>query len=193
MLARPGENRHLPAQERHSRLVGKHSTSALCLCDGAVVSGDAPTVRHATPDDAGEVARLLHDFNTEFDTPSPGVEVLAPRLRHLLAGNDTVALLAGAPAVGVALVTLRPNVWYDGPVALLDELYVVPEHRGHGIGSAIIAELLATARQRRVGLIEINVDEADVDAQRFYERHGFSGFEPTTSERAFHFSRELAD
>ncbi len=154
---------------------------------------DEWTPRRATPDDADEVARLLHDFNTEFDTPSPGVEVLAPRLRGLLAGADTVAILAGAPAVGLALVTLRPNVWYAGPVALLDELYVVLDLRDRGIGSAIVAELLAMAQERQVGLIEINVDEADVDAQRFYERHGFSGFEPTTRERAFYYSRELVD
>lgn len=157
------------------------------------MDGTAWTPRRATPDDADEVARLLHDFNTEFDTPSPGPAVLAPRLRDLLAGDETVAILAGVPAVGVALVTLRPNVWYAGPVALLDELYVVPDLRDRGIGSAIIAELMAMAQERRVGLIEINVDEDDVDAQRFYERHGFSGVDPTTSERAFYFSRELAD
>ncbi len=51
--------------------------------------------RLATPDDAFEVARLLHDFNTEFDTPSPGVDVLADRLRVLLAGEQTMAILAG--------------------------------------------------------------------------------------------------
>jgi GNAT superfamily N-acetyltransferase len=149
------------------------------------------TPQRATPDDADEIARLLHDFNTEFDTPSPGVEVLAGRLRGLLAETDTVAILAGAPAVGLALVTLRPNVWYDGPVALLDELYVVPDLRDRGIGSEIVAELMSMARDRQVGLIEINVDEADLDAQRFYERHGFSCLEPTTQERAFYFSREL--
>jgi GNAT superfamily N-acetyltransferase len=155
------------------------------------MSRDQPIIRDATPDDADEIARLLHDFNTEFDTPSPGVEVLAGRLRGLLAETDTVAILAGAPAVGLALVTLRPNVWYDGPVALLDELYVVPDLRDRGIGSEIVAELMSMARDRQVGLIEINVDEADVDAQRFYERHGFSCLEPTTQERAFYFSREL--
>jgi GNAT superfamily N-acetyltransferase len=156
---------------------------------------DEPTIREATPDDAGEVARLLHDFNTEFDTPSPGVDVLAARLRELLAGGDTFAILAGTspgtPAVAVALVTLRSNVWYSGPVALLDELYVVPRLRGHGIGSALIDRLGSMARARGVDLIEINVDEGDVDTRRFYERHGFSATEPGSTERAFYYSREL--
>jgi GNAT superfamily N-acetyltransferase len=148
--------------------------------------------RLATVDDAGDVARLLHDFNTEFGAPSPGADVLAARLRVLLAGGETMAILAGTPAVAVALVTLRPNVWYSGQVALLDELYVVPHLRGHGIGSAIIKLLVSTSRANGVDLIEINVDEGDVDAQRFYVRHGFSSTEPPTNERAFYFFRELA-
>lgn len=152
--------------------------------------GDA-TPRRATVGDAGEVARLLHDFNTEYDVESPGSEVLAARLRTLLAGDRTVALLAGEPAVGVALVTLRPDVWYEGPVALLDELYVVPRLRGRGVGSGLIGALLAWARSERVALVEINVDEGDVGAQRFYERHGFSVIDPDPQERALHLSREL--
>jgi len=150
--------------------------------------------RLATVDDADEVARLLHDFNTEFATPSPGADVLAARLRVLLAGDETFALLAGAagtPAVGVGLVTLRPNVWYDGRVALLDELYVVPDLRSRGIGAALVDLLLSACRARGVDLIEINVDEGDVDAQRFYERHGFSPTDLDSDERAFYFSREL--
>jgi GNAT superfamily N-acetyltransferase len=149
------------------------------------------TTRLATPDDAERVARLLHEFNREFDTPSPGVEVLARRLRRLLAGDETIAILAGAPAVGVALVTFRPNVWYAGRVALLDELYVVPSLRSHGIGAAIIDHLLTLARDEGVELVEINVDEGDVDAQRFYLRHGFSATEPGSSERAFYYFQEL--
>ncbi len=148
-------------------------------------------VRRATVDDAAVLAQLLHDFNTEFETPSPGPEVLASRLRQLLATPTTFALLAGTPAVAFALVTLRSNVWYDGSVALLDELYVVPELRDQGIGSAIMSNLLTIAETTGVDLIEINVDEADVDTQRFYVRHGYSAIEPDTGERAFYFSREL--
>lgn len=154
---------------------------------------DDVAVRLATPDDAVALAQLLHDFNTEFDTPSPGPGVLAPRLADLLAASSTFAVLAGTPAVGLALVTVRPNVWYDGPVALLDELYVAPERRDEGLGTALLAEVIEQSTARGVELVEINVDEGDVDAQRFYVRHGFSAAEPDTGERAFYFFRELGD
>jgi GNAT superfamily N-acetyltransferase len=147
--------------------------------------------RRAGRDDAEVVARLLHDFNTEFDTPSPGTAILTRRLQSLLTEPSTIAYLAGEPAAGVALVTLRSNVWYDGPVALLDELYVEPDRRGGGLGAAMIRLLLADADDLGVSAIEINVDAGDVDAQRFYERHGFSGADPDTGERAFYYFLEL--
>jgi GNAT superfamily N-acetyltransferase len=148
--------------------------------------------RLTTADDADEVGRLLHDFNAEFNSPSPGARVLADRLRALLGDDETFAIVAGTPAVALALVTLRPNVWYVGKVAVLDEMYVVPHLRGQGIGSAIIENLIANSRARGVDLIEINVDEGDVDAQRFYERHGFVSTEPGSTERSFYYSKELA-
>ncbi|WP_404433667.1 GNAT family N-acetyltransferase [Microbacterium lacus] len=154
-------------------------------------AGNLSAARRATPEDAPIVARLLHDFNTEFDAASPGVGVLAPRLRKLLASPTTFALLVGDRAEGVALVTLRTNVWYPGPVALLDELYVTPDRRGQGLGSAMILLLLDECRSLGVSAIEIGVDAPDVDAQRFYERHGFQGVDPDTGDRAFWYSLEL--
>ncbi len=158
------------------------------LYRGAMTTAE---VRRATVDDAERVAELLHDFNTEFDTDSPGPPVLAERLRGLLAGTQTFALLSGDPAVGLALVTLRPNVWYPGAVALLDEMYVAPAARGDGIGGAIVDRLIADCRRDGVSAIEINVDEGDIDAQRFYARHGFHGSDPQTDERALYFFQEL--
>ena len=155
------------------------------------MGADGWVPRLATVDDAEAIARLLHDFNSEFATPSPGPGVLAPRLRVLLAGDATLAIVAGEPPVAVALVTLRPNVWYAGPVALLDELYVVPHLRGRGIGSAVVEQLIVVARGSGVELVEINVDEGDIDAHHFYERHGFVATDPGSGERAFYYSQEL--
>lgn len=144
-------------------------------------------VRVATPDDAHHVAAMLHAFNTEFDTPTPGVRVLEGRLREQLSGSSMFAIVTDGPPVGLALVSLRPNAWFDGPVALLDELYVAPELRSQGIGSALLATARAEARRRGAELMEINVDGPDTDARRFYERHGFSCVEPDTGEVALYY------
>jgi GNAT superfamily N-acetyltransferase len=148
-------------------------------------------VRIATVHDADSVAALLHDFNTEFDTPSPGVDVLAGRLAALLATEHTIALLAETPPVGVALITLRSNVWFDGGVALLDELYVRPDRRGQGIGTAIIEHAIDLVHRRGAGLFEINVDEGDAGARRFYERHGFTTTPDGQAERMLYYERAL--
>jgi GNAT superfamily N-acetyltransferase len=155
-------------------------------------------VRVAGPGDAAVAARMLDAFNREFETATPGTGVLTGRLQRLLAQGDVVAVLAddpavgsADPAVGIALLTLRPNVWYDGPVALLDELYVVPGRRGEGIGSALLRAVEQVTRERAGELVEINVDGEDVDARRFYERHGYRNTEPGREDQLLYYFREL--
>ena len=145
----------------------------------------------ATRTDASVVAGLLHAFNTEFDTPTPSPEVLAERLSGLLTGGNLVALLAGEPPVGLAVVSFRPSVWYDGPVATLDELYVAPELRGRRIGHALLSRVEELARERGAGSVEINVDGEDGDARRFYEAHGYTHTEPGAPEPMYFYYRDL--
>ena len=113
--------------------------------------------RTATEDDAVVVAELLDRFNREFNTATPGPIVLASRLERLFLGGDVMAVLAGTPAVGVALLTMRPNVWYNGPVGLLDELYVVPGERRRGIGAALLRTAESLCRHRGGELLEIKL------------------------------------
>ena len=147
-------------------------------------------VRRAGVEDAATVGALLHDFNTEFDTPTPGAEVLAGRLRTLLAGDDLVALLHGDPADGFAVVSFRPNVWFDAPVALLDELYVRPDLRGRRIGHALIEAVEALAAARGGRIVEVNVDGEDTDARRFYAAHGYAFIEPGATEPSYYYAKE---
>lgn len=147
-------------------------------------------VRRGGVDDAEVVAALLHDFNTEFDTPTPGAAVLTERLRTLLAGDGLVALLHGDPPDGLAVVSFRPNVWFDAPVALLDELYVRPGLRGRGIGDALITAVEALAAERGGRVVEVNVDGEDTDARRFYVAHGYSNTEPGATEPSYFYVKE---
>ncbi len=143
--------------------------------------------------EAATVATLLDAFNREFDTPTPGPTVLTARLERLLFGPDVFAVLAGEPSVAVALVSMRPNVWYDGPVALLDELYVAPRYRSRGIGSVVLEQVETAARQRGAELLEINVDGEDADARRFYEGHGYTNTEPGQDEPMLYYYRDLTN
>ena len=142
-------------------------------------------VRRATAGDAGVLAGLLHDFNTEFETETDSADVLGARFARLLARDDVVALLAeddGVP-VGFALVVLRPAIWFDGPVSHLDELYVVPRLRDRGIGTLLLAQCREETAALGSPEMHINVDEVDEDTRRFYERHGFVNVEDGTDWR----------
>jgi len=156
-----------------------------------MTAADEPLVRRASVGDAATVATLLDAFNREFETPTPGVPWLVTRLRDLLAGQDVAALLVGEPAVGIAVLSFRLNVWYPGPVALLDELYVEPDHRRRRLGHALLEAACAYARERGCEVLEINVDGEDVDARRFYEAHGFTNTEPGQTEPMYYYFREL--
>ncbi len=141
-------------------------------------------LRAASPADARTLADLLYAFNVEFDTPTPQPDVLAERLATLLGRDDMAALLIGDSPKGFALMTFRPSVWDAGPVCLLEELYVQPERRGQGLGTQLLHRAFAVAREHGSETFEVNVDEEDVDAQRFYERHG-------VSRSALYFERSL--
>lgn len=144
----------------------------------------------AAPADAGRAAVLLDAFAREFGSPSDGVDVLTRRLAVLLERRDVVLLLHGDD--GLALTCLRPTSFVDGMAALLEELYVVPEARNVGIGTALLQRSIEEARLRGAEWFEIGVDESDVDAQRFYERHGFSNrANEEDDERMLLFERDL--
>lgn len=136
-------------------------------------------VRRATPDDAGVLARMLWDFNTEFETDTDDVDVLAARFARLLALDPMVAVLAedDGRAVGFALLSTRPAIWFDGPVSQLEELYVVPELRSRGIGTQLLDLSRRLVCEMGSPEMHIGVDEVDVDTRRFYERHGFVNIE----------------
>lgn len=156
-----------------------------------LMTSEIEATRIATAAEAREVAELLDRFNREFDTPSPGPAVLTARLERLLSGPQVVALLAGGPEVAVAVLTLRPNVWCEGSVALLEELYVVPAQRGRGIGAVLLKAAEAVVRERGGELVEINVDGEDADARRFYERHGYTNHDPGQTQPQLYYHRDL--
>lgn len=158
-----------------------------------MIRAEGIDLSRAAHERAHDVAAMLSDFNAEFDTPCPTIDVLAERFERLLRRDDVVVCIAdsGEHPVGFAFLTLRPSPYYAGPIAMLEELYVCPERRGQGIGTAIMDRVEAALSEAHVTEIQINVDEVDVDARRFYERRGFSHHESGQDYRMFCYIKEL--
>lgn len=138
---------------------------------------DSRAIRRAQVADAPKVAGLLHDFNTEFSDPTPGVDVLAPRIARLLEEGEVTVLLGGEGPDGFALFRLRPSLWADALEAYLEELYVAPPRRGEGTGRALLEETMRAAREAGAIRVDLCTGETDTAARALYESCGFTNHE----------------
>ena len=120
------------------------------------------------------MGRLLHDFNREFNEPTPAATALADRMRQLLNGGDTLVLLADDRPYALAVLRVRAAIWSTGQECYLAELYVTPARRGQGLGRALMEAAVREARERGADTMDIGVDEPDHVARHLYESLGFT-------------------
>ncbi|HEY3725575.1 MAG TPA: GNAT family N-acetyltransferase [Solirubrobacteraceae bacterium] len=137
----------------------------------------AHCIRRATLVDAAAVGRLLYDFNREYDDPTPDPEAMAARVRELIAAEQITVLVAGQPAVGVSVLRFRPALWSQALECYLAELYVVPGHRGRGIGRALMEASIELARAEGADHMDLGTGENDTAARALYESLGFTNNE----------------
>jgi GNAT superfamily N-acetyltransferase len=52
-------------------------------------------------------------------------------------------------------------------------IMTAPSHRGQGIGSMLIAQVVDACRRRGITTLDVTVDAANHGARRFYTEHGF--------------------
>jgi ribosomal protein S18 acetylase RimI-like enzyme len=133
--------------------------------------------RPASVADAPEVARLLHDFQTEFSEPVPELDVLAERVAQFIEREEATFLLAGSGPDGVAEVRFRASIMTGALDAYLEELYVAPAKRGQGLGRALLEASMETARRQGARRMELGTSEDDTAARDLYESAGFTNRE----------------
>ena len=99
-------------------------------------------------------------FAIDFDARRSWLD---QRLRSHRAEGGTIVVGLDAAARPAGFVTLDPANGY------LDQLCVAPRELGSGLASA----LLDAAKRLAPGLVELDVNEDNRRARRFYEREGF--------------------
>src|SRR5207245_8688855 len=129
----------------------------------------------ATASDCRECARLLVDQLGEH-----GVEASTERLARVL--EDVAADIArgflmlardSGRIVGVAYVATILSAEHCGPVAWLEELYVTPDYRHRGIGTALVTAVLEKAPRAGIVAVALGIGGAHDCVVPLYEWHGY--------------------
>jgi len=92
--------------------------------------------------------------------------------------------------VGFAQARYRLSVWTGADDCWLEDLFVSEAARGGGHGRALVEAVVKSARERGCRRVELDVNEQNTGAIRFYESLGFST-EPKPPGRTLFVSRLL--
>jgi GNAT superfamily N-acetyltransferase len=147
----------------------------------ALVPRLAAEVRRATVDDLDDVLELWAQARAEQLQAGrqvwPGDEQLRPRLAEALADGSAEVLLAGwegRPA-GFVLLRIAPlSLLADAPAVHLEQLYVVPRLRRHGIARALLGRVVVRADRTGAEQVVCSVLPWARDTHRFFARLGFT-------------------
>jgi GNAT superfamily N-acetyltransferase len=145
--------------------------------------GATPQIRAARRDD---LMRIVEIF--ELGSLVPGKELPSDPRPYEAAwpeidggpGGLLVAEVDGVVVGACQLIVFRHFQSRGGRCAEIESVHVHPEHRGHGIGHALVQAAIEKARELGCYRIQLTSNLERVDAHRFYESLGF-----TASHRGF--------
>ena len=110
-------------------------------------------------------------FAIDFEARRPW---LFERLHAHLAAGGAIVVGLDADREPAGFITVDPRSGY------LDQLCVSPEEKGSGLAAALVDE----AKRLSPGVVELDANEANERAIRFYEREGFVFVTRGTSEHS---------
>jgi GNAT superfamily N-acetyltransferase len=133
------------------------------------------SIREVRPEDVPAVVRLVHEL---------ALYEREPESCHLTEEQLSTALFGPAPAlfghvaesdgevVGCALWFLNFSTWRGVHGIYLEDLFVRPEHRGSGLGRALLARLAEVCAERGYGRLEWSVLDWNEPSIAFYRSLG---------------------
>jgi len=132
-------------------------------------------IRPAEAADVPLIAELIRGL-ARFEKLEHEVTMTEKRLAENLFGQhryaETLIAEEAGVSVGFALFFHNFSTFLAQPGIYLEDLFVIPEHRGRGIGRALLRQLARVAVERGCGRLEWSVLDWNRDAIDFYERLG---------------------
>ncbi len=136
------------------------------------------TVRAARPEDSDQIAAIWNHEVLWTDTTTDTEPRDAQAQREWLEGHagryPALVAVAGDEVIAYgSLAPYRPKPAFARTVE--DSVYVKPGHRGAGLGTLVLRELIRRARAYGCHSILARITSENLASIRLHERHGFSG------------------
>jgi GNAT superfamily N-acetyltransferase len=133
------------------------------------------TIRPARPDDVESIASLIRELAAYEKLEGHAKATAEDLARHLFGDRPSAEVLIaeseGNP-VGFALFYPTFSTFRGQPGLYLEDLFVRPEHRGQGIGKALLANLARIALDRGCCRLEWVVLNWNTPSIEFYRSQG---------------------
>jgi ribosomal protein S18 acetylase RimI-like enzyme len=122
---------------------------------------------------ARDLAEPLSLLEASLRDGEPVPEAFAGRLRKSVETGDIDVLAARSEdqILGVAVLAYRPNIPAGALFASIEDLYVRPEARRQGVGTALLTTANERCAARKISYVEVQVE--DEAAESFYKTLGY--------------------
>jgi GNAT superfamily N-acetyltransferase len=134
-------------------------------------AGGAARIRKARAADAAEIARLIKALADYAKLPHQCKATAAAVRRTLFAEKplgEAFVAEAGGRIAGVAIFFTSYSTFLCKGGLYLEDLFVEPEHRGSGMGKALLERVIAEAKRRGYARIEWHVLDWNKPSIDFY-------------------------
>jgi len=136
---------------------------------------NAPLIRQAVEEDIPLILSFIKEL-AEYEKLLDQVKVTEELLKESLFGEKhfvevLIAEYKGEPA-GQALFFHNFSTFVGRPGIYLEDLYVRPHLRGHGIGKALLQAVINLAKERNCGRVEWAVLDWNKPSINFYKSIG---------------------
>ena len=133
------------------------------------------TIRSAISKDVPAIFSLIQAL-ADYEKLSHAVTGNAESLKEHLFGSrpcvEAIVAQSSDQIVGFALFFSNYSTFLTKPGLYLEDLFVLPDYRGKGIGKALLAHLAQLALSRDCGRLEWSVLDWNEPAIAFYQRMG---------------------
>lgn len=140
-------------------------------------------IRLAAPPDVPALVTLVEQYWHFEAIEGFDAARVAALLQRVIAdpslGRTWLASVDGEPA-GYLLAVFVFSLEHQGVTAEIDELFVAPPHREHGIGKQLLAAGEAAFRAAGCTKVSLQIGRDNAAARAFYRGHGYgdrAGFE----------------